>query len=89
MARMVYTEGFLEDASYVYSPRVQENLASALAAIEAFPRIGSQSIPTSIKERFGDGVLKVVVKPFDLVYEYLEEADTVVVYGLVPFRAAR
>ncbi len=86
---MIYTEGFLEDVANVYSPRVQENLASVLSAVETFPRIGSQSIPASIKERFGERVLKVVVEPFDLIYEYLEEADAVVVYGLVPFRAAR
>ena len=86
---MIYTEGFLDDASYIYSSRVQENLANALSAIEAFPCVGSRAVPTSVKERFGDDVLKVVVKPFDLIYEYLEEADASVVYGLVPFRAAR
>lgn len=86
---MIYTEGFLDDASYIYSPRVQEDLANALGAIETFPRVGSRAVPASVKERFGDDVLKIVVKPFDLIYEYLEEADVVVAYGLVPFRAAR
>ena len=89
MARMIYTEGFLDDAACVYSPKVQADLENALAAIEAFPRIGSADVPSSIREQFGDGVLKAIVKPFDLIYEYLEEADSVVVYGLVPFRAAR
>ncbi len=86
---MIYTEGFLDDASYVYSPRVQDDLANALRSIESFPRIGSSAVPASIKEQFGTGVLKVIVKPFDLIYEYDEEADTVVIYGLIPFRAAR
>lgn len=86
---MVYTEGFLDDASYIYSDRVRDDLAKALSAIETFPRIGSQAIPASIKQRFGNGVLKFVVKPFDLIYEYFDESDTVVVYGLIPFRAAR
>lgn len=89
MARMIYTEGFLDDASFIYSPRVKEDLANALRSIESFPRIGSTAVPVSIKEQFGHGVLKVIVKPFDLIYEYDEEADLVVVYGLIPFRAAR
>lgn len=86
---MVYTEGFLDDAADVYSPKVKEDLVRVLTAIEAFPNIGSSAVPASVRERFGTGVRKAIVKPFDLVYEYFEEADTVVVYGLIPFRAAR
>ena len=89
MARMVYTEGFLDDASYIWSSTVQERLERALEAIEAFPLIGSNAIAPSIKEEFGPSVLKVVVKPFDLIYEYDAELDIVIVYGLVHFREAK
>lgn len=89
MARMIYTEGFLDDAAAIYSPRVRQELLQVLSAIETFPGIGSSAVPTSIQEQYGSGVLKAVIKPFDLVYEYNKEDDIVVVYGLVPFRAAR
>ena len=88
MARMIYTEGFLEDASYIWSPKVLDDLTRALEAIETFPKIGSTQIARSIREEFGDSVYKVIVKPFDLIYEYDEAADELIVYGLVHIRQA-
>lgn len=88
MARMVYTDGLIDDLSYVYSDKVLNDIQQVLNAIEAFPRIGSTNLPQSIIELFGTNVLKAVVKPFDLIYEYDEASDTVIVYGLVPFRRA-
>lgn len=89
MARMIYTDGFVEDLSYVYSDRVLNDIRKALDAIETFPKIGSTDIPQSVVDMFGSTVLKAIVKPFDLIYEYDEPADVVVVYALVPFRRAR
>lgn len=86
---MVLTEGFLVDASDIWSDAVMDDLKDVLTAIEIFPRIGSRDVPASIRERFGEGVLKAVVPPFDLIYEYDEVADAVTVYGLVHFRQAR
>lgn len=88
MPRMIYTEGFLDDAALIYSDRVMSKLSNALNSIEAFPQIGSQMVPSSIKSLYGGRVRKVVVAPFDLVYEYIEDEDAVIVYGLVPFRSA-
>ena len=89
MARIIYTNGFIEDLSFVYSDKVLNDIRKALDAIETFPNIGSSDIPQSVVEDFGSNVRKAIVKPFDLVYEYDEPADTVIVYGLVPFRRAR
>ena len=89
MARMVYAEEFLEGASLIWSDSVRSHLVNALHAIEAFPEIGSTDVPVSLRERYGESVRKFTIRPFDLVYEYDGEADTVLVYGLVPFRRAR
>lgn len=89
MAKMILTEGFVDDLSFVNSDKVLDDIRRVLGAIEAFPRIGSTDIPRSIVEAYGPGILKAVVKPFDVVYEYDEGADTVIVYALVPFRRAR
>ena len=48
-----------------------------------FPRIGTPEIAPSISEEFGEDVMRVVVKPFDLIYEYDEATDTVYLYGLI------
>ena len=42
-----------------------------------------------IRAEFGEGVLKMVVDPFDIFYEYFEQAETVYVYTLVFQRHAR
>ena len=88
MARMIYTDGFLDDAAAIWSGRVQDRLERMLRAIEAFPEIGSPDIPMSIKATYGAHVRKAIVEPVDLIYEYDPDADAVIVYGLVPFRAA-
>lgn len=89
MSRMVYTDGFLDDAAAVWSEQVRDRLVRMLAAIETFPEIGSRNIPLSLRTQYGDGIRKAVVEPFDLIYEYDSETDTVIVYGLVHFRAVR
>ncbi len=89
MARMVYSPRFASELSYVTSPRVEERIYRALAIIEDFPLIGSHTIPKSIRVEFGGGVLKMVVDPFDIFYEYFEEQDAVYVYTLVLQRQAR
>ena len=86
---MIYSEEFLEGAAFIWSDAVKKHLAEVLRSIEAFPEIGSASLPASIRERYGERVRKFAVPPFDLVYEYDREMDTVFVYGLVPFRRAR
>lgn len=89
MARLLYAESFLESAADLHSPRVISKLEDTLRAIEAFPRIGSRSLPASIRESFGDGVYKMVVCQFDLIYSYDEKTGVVAIYDLVPCRMAR
>lgn len=89
MPRMIYTDGFLDDAAGIWSDRVRNRLGRMLAAIEVFPEIGSTDAPLSIRAQYGSNIRKAIVDPFDLVYEFDPEADCVIVYGLIPFREAR
>lgn len=89
MAKMVYAPRFAEELSRVVSPRVEAKIYETLEIIEQVPSIGSRNIPSMIRAEFGEGVLKMVVDPFDIFYEYFESVDTVYVYTLVFQRQAR
>lgn len=83
MPKMIYSDRFIDDASLIWSDRVMSELFTILKNIEAFPEIGSSNVPGSVKDEFGQNVRKVVVGPFDLVYEFAEESDTVYIHALV------
>ena len=87
MPKLVFSERFADDFARVTSARVEASILTALDNIEAFADFGSRNIPNSILEEFGDGVRKVVVSPFDLVYTIV--GDEVHVEALVHQRAAR
>ena len=89
MTKMVYAPRFAEELARVTSLRVEEKIYHTLDIIEQVPSIGSNNIPEMIRAEFGEGVLKMVVDPFDIFYEYFEQAETVYVYTLVFQRHAR
>lgn len=89
MPRVELTERFVNDASDIRSDRVLDHVYRALRNLESFPQMGSTDVPRSIVREFGEGVRKYVVAPFDLIYEYNESSDVVLVYGLVPCVQAR
>ena len=76
MPKMIYSDRFIDDASLIWSDKVMSELFTILKNIEAFPEIGSSN------------VRRVVVGPFDLVYEFAEESDTVYIHALVHQRKA-
>ena len=88
MPKMIYSGRFIDDASLIWSDRVMSELFTILKNIEAFPEIGSSNVPGSVKDEFGQNVRKVVVGPFDLVYEYEKSNDMVYVHALVHQRKA-
>lgn len=89
MPKMEYSERFAEDLAGVTSRKVESRVYAALDNVEAFGEFGSRVVPDSIREDFGEGVRKVVVGPFDLVYTYYSDEDLVRVEALVHQRAAR
>lgn len=89
MARLLFSEQFLDDAATVWSPRVNEHLHSVLRMIERFPESGSACRRASIVDRFGPDVRTCALSPFDLVYRYDRESDTVYLHGLINQKTAR
>jgi hypothetical protein len=83
-----YSERFAEDLAEVTSSRIEKRILQVLDDIESFAEFGSRNVPASIRDRFGNGVRKVAVAPFDLVYTYFPQEDLVRVEALVHQRAA-
>lgn len=83
MPKLEYSERFAEDLAMVTPARVEERIFRALDGIEVFGGLGSRDVPRSISERFGGGVRKVTVNPFDLVYTFYPQIDLVRVEALV------
>lgn len=83
MARLFVFEAFLDARNNVRSERIRKNIDDMLRTIEDMPGVGPFILPKSIVHKFGPGVRKAVVSPFEIVYEHNEEVDTVFVYALL------
>ena len=89
MARLVYTEGFVDDAARIELPRKREKLFRHVAMLADFPKAGSPNVAASVVDEFGGGIRKLALRPFLLVYEYREAEDAVYLLGLVHQKRAR
>ena len=89
MARLLFSNQFLDDAATVRSPRANEHLHGVLRMIERFPESGPARRRASAIDRLGPDVRTCAISPFDLVYRYDRESDTVYLYGLVNQKTAR
>lgn len=86
MARVIVLESFGETLEGVSSPRVRNAILDAIQLLERLPERGSQDLPPKIRQRF-PYARKLVVPPFDVIYQYSHETDTAVVIGLIHQRA--
>ena len=81
MAEIVFTEGFMADAAIVEREEKLDEILDTIALLE--------DAPASIRRRYGSQVRKLVVRPFDIIYDYLPKDDAVVVLTLIHQRGAR
>ncbi len=88
MPKLEYSDRFAQDLSLVTSAKLEARILTDLDNIEQFGEYGSANVPISIKEKFGEGVRKVAVNPFDLIYTYYADLNLVRVEALVHQRAA-
>lgn len=88
MPRLEFSEHFVDDLSLIKSSRIESQILNTLSNLEVFGELGSPLIPDSIKHAFGDGVRKIAINPFDLIYTYYADLDLVRVEALVHQRSA-
>lgn len=83
MARLrVYTD-FLRKRNLLSSPRLRTHVDEMLRTIELMPGVGSSLVEPSLRARYGDDMLKALVSPYLIVYEYDRAKDIVLVYDLI------
>ena len=88
MARLIYSDAFIEDMMAVELAGKRDEIFDRVDLLSDFPDLGSANVPESIRSRFGDCVRKLVVSPFDIVYEHDRVSDSVNLLGLVHQRIA-
>lgn len=90
MARLIFTEGFVEDvADKVELATKRAQIQAACRLLADFPEMGLPSPRTTLKEAFGEGIRTIPVSPFTVVYEYSAPLETVYVLGLMHGRQVR
>ena len=88
MTKLLYSDRFASDLAGVTSTKIERKIFDILDAVEAAGDIGSKAVPESIRSEFGEGVRKLAVNPFDLVYTYDAERDITFIEALIHQRAA-
>ena len=88
MAKLLYSDRFASDLASVTSTKIERKIFDILDAVEAAGDIGSKAVLKSIRSEFGEGVRKLAVNPFDLVYTYDAERDITFIEALIHQRAA-
>ena len=89
MPRLEFSERFVEDMALIESPKLEARILTDLDNIEMFGEFGSANVPAFVKREFGDGVRKVAVNPFDLVYTLYADENLARIEALVHRRMAR
>ena len=84
----VYTN-FLDKRNEVKSTRDRARIDKMLRTIEQMPGVGSALVAASLRDRYGPSVLKALVSPYLIVYEYDQTNDIVYVYDLITGRSVR
>ncbi len=89
MARIVFAQGYFDSIDQITSRRLEGRLLDLLDLIAAVPTFGSRKVRGLLERRFGKGCMTAGLSSFLLVFEYVDEADTVYVYGVVRQRSIR
>ena len=84
-----FSDQFLQDAEQIYSSKVADELRNAISLFEIIPTIGSKIVRKSLKEEFGEDIYKWVVGPFDLIYTFNEDFQTIQLHALLPQKVVR
>ena len=89
MMELAFSESFFDDMEAVELESKQGEILDAIGLLPTVPEMGSRRVPESIEREFGASVRKLVVSPFLVVYEVMEDGAVLYVHGLVHQRQAK
>ena len=89
MARLVVTEGFVDDLAQVWSACVSKRFRESLENLETYPELWSTLLSARMRKTYGESVRRLTVAPFDVICEFDRGTDCVYVYALVSCRRMR
>lgn len=89
MMELGFSDRFFNDIESVESAAKQDEILHAIELLPTIPEMGSRRFPDSILEEFGQSVRKLVVSPFLVVCEIVEDEDMIFIHGLMHQRQAR
>ena len=65
---------FIYGLSEIRSETLRERIRNLIRSIEQFPEMGSPDVRHSLVERYGDGLRKVAVSTFVIIYRVTDDA---------------
>ena len=89
MTELAFSERFFDDMEGVELESKQDEIMDAIGLLPTVPEMGSRRVPESIEREFGTSVRKLVVSPFLVVYEIMEDGALLYVHALVHQRQAK
>ena len=81
--RLVISNEFVEALSNISSTALLDRIHGLLQSIHEFPDIGSPNVRKSLVDRYGEGLRKMPVSTFVIVYRVTDDAIEILalVYG--------
>lgn len=89
MAKLVITENFITLAAQIEYSNKRSEVEKRIRQLADMPGLGSSNLPSSVTDKYGSDVRKLVVFPFDIIYKHNAAEDVVYVLDLIHQRAAR
>lgn len=89
MTALLFSEGFKSDLAQIETNELLNAVFETLELLETIPTLGSKNLPQSVIACYRYSVRKLIVGPFDIIYEFDEEKDIIRVAGLIHQRMAR
>ena len=83
MADIEFSQEFVADLKQVHRSSKQDEILDRIDLLSVLPELGSRILADSIKVRFGIHVRKLVVDPFEVIYEHFPERDLVLIVRLL------
>lgn len=88
MSALVFDPAFFDGLEQVELASKQDEILDTVEMLLTVPEMGSKRLPTSIIQDFGPNVRKLVVKPFLVVYELMEDGNLIYIHGLMHSKQA-